>query len=216
MAGLIERAEHITTQWFKEEGDAVILLGAVVDSEDPLRGLGGSAYLQQVCGLKTGAPPRCNLAAERELHLVLRALIHSGVVKSAHDCSDGGLAVALAESCVSQQIARDTPLLVGARIDLSALLVTQNVPAEHEAAAPTKLRLDALLFGETQGRILISTAALDAVKVVERAKLLGIKAARIGTVGGNELAISTGAEQFSWPVAELYDLWWNAIAKAMR
>jgi len=216
MAGLIERAEHITTQWFKQDGDAVILLGAVVDLDDPLQGLGGSSYLQRVCGLKTGTPPRCNLAAERELNLALRALIHSGVVKSAHDCSDGGLAVALAESCVSQQIARDTPLLVGARIDLSALLATQNVPAEREAAAPSKLRLDALLFGETQGRILISTAALDAVKVVERAKLLGIKPARIGTVGGNELAISTGAEQFAWPVDELYDLWWNAIAKAMR
>src|SRR5581483_6963539 len=120
MAGLIEAPEHITTQWFKDEGDSIILLGAVVDPADPLQGLGGSAYLQLTHHLKTGTPPRCHLDEERDLHLALRALIHSGVVKSAHDCSEGGLGVALAESCVSQQIARETPRLIGAHLDLSA------------------------------------------------------------------------------------------------
>ncbi len=213
MAGLIEKAEHITTQWFKDEGDAIILLGDVADLNDPLQGLGGSAYLQAVHQLKTGTPPRCNLEVERELHLALRALIHSGAVKSAHDCSDGGLAVALAESCISQQIARETPRLVGAQIDLSV------VPAKTAELAPSSsngTRLDGLLFGETQSRIVITTSHLDAVKVVERAKLLGVKAARVGTVGGNELTISTGPQTFSWPVTDLYDLWWNAIARAMR
>ena len=85
MVGSIQQAGHITTQWFNDEGDAIILLGEVVDLEDPLQGLGGSAYLQHVHGLKTGTPPRCNLEAERELHLALRALIHSGVIKGAHD-----------------------------------------------------------------------------------------------------------------------------------
>ena len=212
MVGLIERPEHITTQWFKDDGDAVILLGDIMDRTDPLQGLGGSAYLQRVHGLKTGTPPHCNLDQERELHLVLRALIHSGVVKSAHDCSDGGLAVALAESCVSQQIARETPRLIGASLDLSALLATPD--GESKTAPP--IRLDVLLFGETQGRIVITTSALDAVKVVERAKLLGVKAARVGSVGGDQLTISTPGQQFSWPVAELYDLWWNSIARAMR
>ncbi|HWH72068.1 MAG TPA: phosphoribosylformylglycinamidine synthase subunit PurL, partial [Candidatus Sulfotelmatobacter sp.] len=202
MVGLIEKAEHITTQWFKDAGDAIILLGNVVDSADPLLGLGGSAYLQRLHGLKTGTPPRCDLEKEKELHLALRGLIHSGVVKSAHDCSDGGLAVALAESCISQQVARETPRLAGAQIDLST--------------AGAGVRLDALLFGETQGRIVISTRGLDAVKTMERAKLLGINAVRIGTVGGEKLSIKTAAGEFSWGLAELHDQWWNALARAMR
>ena len=94
--------------------------GDAVDAGDPLHGLGGSAYLQLIHGLKTGTPPRCDLEKEKELHLALRALIYSGVVKSAHDCSEGGLAVALAESCISQQIARETPRLIGAQIDFTA------------------------------------------------------------------------------------------------
>ena len=75
--------------------------------------------------------------------------------------------------------------------------------------------MDALLFGETQGRIIISTSILDAVKVVERAKLVGISAARIGTVGGDKLGIKTLSGEFSWPVAEMYDLWWHSIARMM-
>ncbi|HEY5910806.1 MAG TPA: phosphoribosylformylglycinamidine synthase subunit PurL [Verrucomicrobiae bacterium] len=203
MVGLIEKPEHITTQWFKDEGDAIILLGDLLDSADPLQGLGGSACLQQVHGLKTGAPPRCDVEKEKELHLALRALIYTETIKSAHDCSDGGLAVALAEACLSQQVARDTPRLIGARIDLSS----NPVPGA---------RLDALLFGETQGRVIISTSALDAVKVLERAKILGINAVRFGTVGGDKLTLKMAAGEFSWDVKELYDLWWNAIARAMR
>ncbi len=203
MVGLIERPEHITTQWFKDQGDAIILLGDVIDSSDSLFGLGGSEYLQRIHGLKTGTPPRCDLEKEKNLHLALRALIYSGSIKSAHDCSEGGLAIALAESCISQQIARDTPRLLGAQIDLSAV-------------APAGARLDALLFGEAQGRIVVSTSPLDAVKVVERAKLLGVSAVRIGTVGGDALALKTASIEFSWSLAELHDLWWNAIARAMR
>jgi len=201
MVGLIEKAEHITTQWFKDEGDAIILLGDPVDATDPLQGLGGSAYLQRIHGLKTGTPPRCDLDREKDLHLALRALIHSGSVKSAHDCSEGGLAVALAECCISQQIARETPRLIGAKIELA--------PGAGQ-------RLDALLFGEAQARVVITTAALDAVKVLERAKLLGVPATRIGTVGGEQLRLRVGTGEWSWTAAELHDLWWNAIARAMK
>jgi phosphoribosylformylglycinamidine synthase subunit PurL len=211
MVGLVERPEHVTTQWFKDEGDAIILLGAPVDLADPLLGLGGSAYLQVIHHLKTGTPPRCSLEAERELHLALRALIHSGAIKSAHDCSDGGLAVALAECCISQQVARETPNCIGASIDLSAFI---NVEGQQNEKAPA--RLDSLLFGETQGRIVITTSSIEAVKVVERAKLLGIQAARVGSVGGVKLSISAGTPQFSWAIEELYDLWWNSIALAMK
>jgi phosphoribosylformylglycinamidine synthase len=213
MVGLIEQADHITTQWFKDEGDAIILLGEIADLEDPLQGLGGSAYLQQVHGLKVGRPPRCVLEAEQELHLALRSLIHSGVIKSAHDCSEGGLAVALAESCVSQQIARETPRLIGAKVDLSAAVTGPSTNGEPRTPP---VRLDALLFGETQGRIVITTSSLNAVKVVERAKLLGVRAIRIGTVGGDRLTISTGTRDFDWPIEELYNLWWHSIASAMK
>jgi phosphoribosylformylglycinamidine synthase len=199
---LIDKPEHITTQWFKDEGDAIILLGDALDEQDPMRGMGGSAWLQCLHNLKTGTPPRCDLEKERQLHNTLRAFIECGLIKSAHDCSEGGLAVALAESCISRQIARETPRLIGAQIDLSA------------AALATE-RLDALLFGEAQSRVIISVAPLDVVKVVERAKILGITAAKIGVVGGSELTIKAAAWEGNWPVAELYDLWWNAIARAM-
>jgi len=208
MVGLIERPGHVTTQWFKDEGDAIILLGDIVDASDPLRGLGGSAYLQRIHGLKAGTPPRCNLEKEKELHLALRALIYSGAVKSAHDCSEGGLAVALAESCISQQIARETPRLIGAEVDLTAVA---GSPDGTQA-----LRLDALLFGETQGRIVVSVAAVNAGKVLAQAKILGVAAARIGTVGGGTLQIKTPGATLSCDLTELHDLWWNSIARAMH
>ncbi len=199
MVGLIEKPEHITTQWFKDEGDAILLLGEPVDTGDPLLGLGGSAYLQRIHGLKTGTPPRCDLVKEKDLHLALRSLIHSGAVKSAHDCSDGGLAVALAECCISQQLGRETPRLIGADIDLSGV----------------EGRLDALLFGETQGRIVISVPSLQAPKVIAQAKILGVPARLLGKVGGSSLQIKTTSAGLSWDLRELHDLWWNAIANAM-
>jgi phosphoribosylformylglycinamidine (FGAM) synthase-like enzyme len=269
MVGLIEKPEHITTQWFKDEGDAIILLGDPVDASDPLLGLGGSAYLQRIHGLKNGTPPRCDLEKEKELHLALRALICSGAVKSAHDCSEGGLAVALAESCISQHVARETPRLIGAQIDLTSAVASPSPPLEERAGerrpisppeatpggdtppdGPTNesgvsakkddllslprsskggegndtavssgtpaLRLDALLFGEAQGRVIISVAAVDAVKVLARAKILGVPAARLGTVGGPALQVKALGTTLSCDVCELHDLWWNAIARAMR
>lgn len=202
LVGLVEKKEHITTQWFRDEGDVIILLGDVADQGDPLLGLGGSAWLQCVHGLKTGLPPRCDLEKERQLHHALRGFIASGLIKSAHDCSEGGLAVALAESCFSGQIARETPRLLGAQIDLSP--IAENI------------RVDALLFGESQGRIVISVAPMDAVKVVERAKILGVPAVKLGTAGGAGLSIKSGETEFKWPLAELHDAWWNSIARAMQ
>ncbi len=222
MVGLIEKPEHITTQWFKDEGDAVILLGEPVDTDDPLLGLGGSAWLQALHGKKTGTPPRCDLEQARTLHTTLLGLIQSGLIKSAHDCSEGGLAVCLAESCISQLVARGTPRLMGATVDLSAVAAPRQSAAdssEEKKAALSRdtatLRLDALLFGETQSRVVITCQPLDAVKVVERAKLLGVPAVTIGRVGGEQLAIKAGTSEVSVPVTELHDRWWNAIARAM-
>jgi phosphoribosylformylglycinamidine synthase len=218
VVGLIEKPEHVTTQWFKDEDDAIILLGEAVDQADPIFGLGGSAYLQVIHGKKTGSPPRCDFETAKTLHTTLLGLIQSGLVKSAHDCSEGGLAVCLAESCISQLVARETPRLIGAQIDLSSVgraSSRADGKADDGSSVASPHRLDALLFGETQSRIVISCKALDAVKVVERAKLMGIPAMQIGKVGGDKLAIKTAAGEFSAPLAELHDAWWNAIARAM-
>jgi phosphoribosylformylglycinamidine synthase len=201
MVGLIEKPDHITTQWFKDPGDVILLLGPPVDTHDPLLGMGGSAFLQVCHGIKSGLPPRCDLPQEKALLDALRGWIQSGAVRSAHDCSEGGLAVALAESCISHVPARGTPRLVGAHVDLSPIPVA---------------RLDALLFGETQGRIIVSTPAHLAAKILGQARILEIPARQIGVVGGNELKIKTAGPELVWPVAELHDLWWNAIARVMR
>ncbi len=140
-------------------------------------------------------------------------------MKSAHDCSEGGLAVALAESCISELTARNTPRLIGATVDLSNPPTPSPSPSEGERVADRpgegNVRLDALLFGETQSRVVISCKALDAVKVVERAKLMGVPAVQIGKVGGDKLTVKTASGEFSTPLAELHDAWWNSIARAM-
>jgi phosphoribosylformylglycinamidine (FGAM) synthase-like enzyme len=198
------------------------LLGAAVDASDPLLSLGGSAYLQVVHGKKNGTPPHCDLEQACTLHTTLLGLIQSGLIKSAHDCSDGGLAVCLAECCISQLVARETPKLIGATVDLSTIggqgtshADDATAPDSQSTSAVMPSRLDALLFGETQSRIVITCQPLDAVKVVERAKLMGVPAARIGTVGGDKLTIKTIGGQTSAPVADLHDPWWNSIGRAM-
>ena len=202
MVGLIDKPEHITSQWFKDDGDAIILLGQAVNSDDPLLGLGGSALLQIEHGRKEGTPPPCDLARESVLHDALLGLIATGAVKSAHDCAEGGLAVALAECCISQLTARNTPRLTGASLDLGGL---------------DGVRVDALLFGESHGRVVITTSEAEAGAAIERAKLLGVPAARIGIVNGGEtLDIVIGETHFSWELIELHDVWWNTIARAME
>ena len=109
MLGLIEDARHTTTQWFKEAGDVILLLGVTRND------LGASELLSVVAGEASGAVPRLDLEAEKAVQKVCLEAIQAGLVRSAHDCSDGGLAVALAESCFSSY-RREA---IGARIDLS-------------------------------------------------------------------------------------------------
>ena len=202
MVGLVEKPEHITSQWFKDEGDVIILLGQAVDLGDPLLGLGGSALLQVEHGRKEGTPPPCDLAKEKALHDALLGLIETGVVKSAHDCAEGGLAVALAECAISELTARQTPRLTGAEIDLSEVETD---------------RVDALLYGEAHGRVIITTSEAEAGATVDRAKLLGVQAQRIGTVTGNEqLCIKAGENSLNWELTTLHDVWWNTIARTME
>jgi phosphoribosylformylglycinamidine synthase len=91
--------------------------------------------------------------------------------------------------------------LIGAQVDLSAL---------------TAPRLDALLFGETQSRIVISVAAHQAAKVLAQARILEIRATKLGGVGGAQLQIKTAGGELSWDLRELHDLWWNSVSRAMK
>ena len=201
VVGIIDKIEHITTQWFKQAGDAIVLLGDAVDLNDPIQGMGGSIWLKAVHGLKTGTPPRVDLEAATKLHTTLIGLIREGVVRSAHDCSDGGLAAALAECCFTNQVARETFQFLGAEVDLTAV-----------AGAA---RTDALLFGETQNRVVVSVSRTDAARVVRQAQAMGVPAALIGTVGGDALTMKSAAGTWSAPVAVLHDVWWNSIARSM-
>lgn len=201
VVGIIDKIEHITTQWFKQAGDAIVLLGDAVDLSDPIQGMGGSIWLKAVHGLKTGSPPRVDLEVATKLHTTLIGLIREGVVHSAHDCSDGGLAVALAECCFTHQVARETFQFLGAEVDLTAVAGLA--------------RTDALLFGETQNRVVISVSRTDAARVVRQALAMGVPAAVIGTVGGEALTMKGAAGSLSSPVAALHDVWWNSIARSM-
>src|SRR5439155_21143878 len=132
--GIIHDAKHITTQSFKNEGDAILLIGDLGEE------IGGSQFFKIVHGKKIGQPPRLDFQRELAVHETLRSLIRSGFIKSAHDCSECGLAVALVECCISGEKS------LGAQIDLGE----------------TGLRLDQLLFNESQSRIIISVSKTNA------------------------------------------------------
>lgn len=206
IVGLIEDKKHITTQWFKNEGDVILLLGAPVDSADPNFGLGGSAYLQTKHATKNGTPPRCDLAKEKTLDNFLLESIRAGWIKSAHDCSEGGLAVCLAECCFSKNIALNTPQFKGAKIDLSKF---------------DSNRMDALFFGETQTRIVITTTPEKANLILAKATEKNVPATKIGLVSScvngkePELSIQTSTQTVTWNIPELYQIWWNTIGNFM-
>src|SRR5881398_3826965 len=97
MVGLIDDEKYITTQWFKNEGDMIILVGEIGNE------IGASRLLKICHGCEEGPPPRVDLELEIKVQDAVRDLIRRGLVKSAHDCSEGGLGVALAESCFNPQ-----------------------------------------------------------------------------------------------------------------
>jgi phosphoribosylformylglycinamidine synthase len=155
MVGVVEDVDHITTHAFSAPGDTILLLGDNTDE------LGGSEYLYVIEGLVAGTPPAVDLAAERSLQHALLAMIRTGHVRSAHDCSDGGLACALAES---------------------ALGSTGETPLGVDVALDDPLPPVAVLFGEAQGRAVISCAPGDADALLRLAEDHGVPARRIGSV----------------------------------
>ena len=190
MVGVIESLPHVTRSHFTGDRDGIVLLG------ENTAELGASEYLQRIHGVVAGAPPRCDLAAERRLVDALLDAIGSGAVRSAHDCADGGLAVALAE-CVML----DRERLTGATVDLSDW---------------SALPLRALLFGEAQGRVIVSTP--DALNVLAIARRHGVPATTIGTVHaeGGALDITIGERSLHFPVARLAEAYHEAIPRIMQ
>jgi len=154
MIGLVDSLSHVTGSTFREDGDSIVLLG------EPTAELGGSEYLAHIHGLVAGAPPRCDLQREKATIDALLESIRAGLVSSAHDCSEGGLAVTLAECAIGELERRS-----GADVDLSPW---------------SGLPLRALLFGEAQGRIVVSTGS--PARVLDIAGKHGVPARIIGVV----------------------------------
>ncbi|HKT35289.1 MAG TPA: phosphoribosylformylglycinamidine synthase subunit PurL [Nitrospira sp.] len=194
MVGLIEEADRAMTQWFREEGDAIILLGKTRDD------LGGSEYLKVVQHREQGSPPLLNLETEKALQDFVLKVIHEGLVQSAHDCSDGGLAVALSECCVSGPSAAR-----GAVVKLGL----------------GSLRRDALLFGESQSRVILSVRPNVAKSLLGQAADAGVPAAHIGTVGGDRFVIEVDKGRISdgcridLPIEQISDRWMHALEEQL-
>jgi phosphoribosylformylglycinamidine synthase II len=203
MVGLIDDEKHITTQWFKDEGDVIILIGvepagpraaAHRDEGVAAPSLGGSRYLKVCHGLKIGPPPHVDLAHEINVQNAVRDLIRESLVQSAHDCSEGGLAVALAECCFNPQ------KLFGAEIEMNA----GDTPAAT------------VLFNESQSRIIISVTPENLDNAIALLRERDVPFQQLGKVGGDELQIRINEQTSRWRVAEIYDDWWNAIRRAVE
>ena len=195
MVGLIERQEDITTQWFKQPGDVILLLGET--RED----IGGTEYLKVIHSREQGMPPWLDLEREQAMQKCLLSLIQQGWIQSAHDCSEGGLLVTLAESCLTHPTSK-----VGANISLNQ----------------ERLRLDALLFGESPSRVVISVKPENLESVQSSIQDLNgnVPMSILGHVTEEQqLAVKVMGSnlepisQFSLPIADLADRWHNSFAQ---
>ena len=189
MVGLVHDIDHVTRSEFDAEGDGIVLFGNCTSE------LGGSEYLAHVHGLVAGRPPACDLEGERAAIDALIECIGKGYVASAHDCSDGGLAVALAECCM------------------------MNRERQHGADADLRFATDipsrAILFGEAQGRFVVSTASV--AKLLDVAAAHGVPARRIGSVAQRDarLRIRTHDRLLVADIDALSDAWHGAIPAIM-
>src|ERR1700704_1183001 len=206
MVGLIDKEEHITTQWFKKAGDVIILVGEIGDE------LGGSHFLKVCHGRKEGPAPHVDLAHEIKVQNAVRELIRAGLVKSAHDCSEGGLAVALAESCFNPTG------LYGAEVDLDGVeaVAAATAKGERVRTPATTLRSDQVLFNESQSRIVISVAPENLEKTMSILRERKVPHRKLGSVTRDEMRLRVDNENLPWPIVDLYDDWWNAIRRAVE
>lgn len=183
MLGIVEDLSHVTTSFFKEEGELIFLAGTNWGE------VGGSAYLQAVHDRVAGDCPRLDLDLEKRLQQCLLSAIQEGLVRSAHDVSDGGVAVALAESCFGPE----DP--IGATVEL-----------------PIETRPDFALFGESQSMVVLSAREENADRLIAHFENARVPIQRIGWVGGDRLRINDLADL---PVLELEEIYRNALPRAM-
>ncbi|MGB3241282.1 MAG: phosphoribosylformylglycinamidine synthase subunit PurL [Candidatus Omnitrophota bacterium] len=188
MVGLIKDADKCVTRNFKNEGDVIVLLGENTDD------LSGSEYLYIIHNLKKGNP-RIDIEREKAVQRACLEAIGSGIINSAHDCSRGGLAVALSESCIA-----DKNKMLGAAIKVDS-----------------DLRKDALLFGEAPSRIVVSVSKDDLPALENTAKKYSIPFSVLGDVGGEKLVVHCGQTTvIDLPLATLSDAWRNAIPSRLE
>jgi len=213
MVGLIDDEKHITTQWFKHEGDIIILVGPVAagsDRRNETELLGGSRYLKVCHGLKIGPAPKVDVAHEIEVQNAVRELIREGLVKSAHDCSEGGLAVTLAECCFNPE------RLFGAEIDCSRRPAGAVKNAEEkDPTEASQSEAATVLFNESQSRVVVSISPADLENAIAILRQRDVPFHQLGKVGGEQLQVRIGEQTFRWRVAEIHDEWWNAIRRAV-
>ncbi|MCA0758684.1 phosphoribosylformylglycinamidine synthase subunit PurL [Paenibacillus sp. N4] len=186
MVGLVHDIDHITTQGFKTEGDVIVLIG------DTKAELGGSELQYVLEGAASGRPPQIDLETEKKVQGAVLAAIQKGLVASAHDLSEGGIAAAVAESCISGGL--------GAEVALSS-----------------ELRADHLLFSESQSRILLSAKPEKAAELQALLTEHGVINNQIGTVKGSSLTINVnGKAGIQAPVQQLEKVWKDAIPCLMK
>ena len=186
MVGLIPDLMNLPTSHFVNEGDRLLLLGK--DQGE----FGGSAYLRLLHDVEQGRPPRVDLAAEQNLTDLLRFLAFEGWIHTAHDLSDGGLAVALAESCLG---AAESGALLGAEVKVDC--------------APS------WLFSESQGRAIVGVPKRYVDNVLEEAQMMGVQAQDVGSVGGDRLTIQCDGGSLSAEVESLHQIWSTALPRAL-
>ncbi len=198
--GILEDASRVVKIAFRNAGDVIVLLDGVDAAERarhavPLREFSSSEYSKTVGYVVTGEPPAIDLAAEKRLIDCLVALATDGVVVSAHDISDGGLAVTLAESCFA------SPKAVGANVKLE----------DSDAAAEFEL------FGERGARCVVSVAPAKLAALQGIARQYGVEASEIGQVtSGPSLSIEhKGRAVIDSPVEGLRDVWANSLERTL-
>jgi phosphoribosylformylglycinamidine synthase len=165
VVGLLDSADRLVQRTFQRSGDAVILLG------ESRAELGGSEYLHTLHGLTRGLPPVLDLQREAALQRLLVDGIAAGLIRSAHDCAEGGLAITLAECCFGTGL--------GVQID---------VPAVATDVAP--FVDDATLFGESASRAVVSAAPEDVSALLALAAAAGLPARQVGSVAGERIQIA--------------------------
>ncbi len=183
VVGKIDDIHTTVSPSFKSEGDAVILLGE--NREE----IGGTEYLRLIHQREEGRPPQIDLEVEKRLHGLCLDAAARGWTHSAHDLSEGGLAVCAAECSFFSQAK------IGCRLNIE-----------------DNLRSDALLFGETQSRILVTTAPEQETALLELARAYEIKAVLIGRVSGNRITIRhLGVTRIDISVKQAFTLWKQSI-----